>query len=265
MVAVASVAGAGDEAAAPDARDAGRAARGRGQAAQPPVGAAVEDRSTRCSQATFGDDACGGRRQTHGRPRRRRAAGGAKPAGAQAAAPDAHQRRGAVRRAAVRRRCRTSIRFTSCRTPRRRSSTDRRRTCRGCRRCPTRSRSAMWSSWVEINPQTAERLRIAQGDVVEIASAHGSLRAPALISPGIAPDVIAMPVGQGHETFTRYASGRGENPVAHSRAGDRSRKPARSRGRRRACKIDASRRTRRSADPVRRGEMREQPHEYEKQ
>ena len=23
-----------------------------------------------------------------------------------------------------------------------------------------------------------------------------------------------MPVGQGHETFTRYASGRGENPVA---------------------------------------------------
>jgi molybdopterin-containing oxidoreductase family iron-sulfur binding subunit len=34
-----------------------------------------------------------------------------------------------------------------------------------------------------------------------------------MISPGIAPDVIAMPVGQGHRTFTRYASGRGENPV----------------------------------------------------
>ena len=49
---------------------------------------------------------------------------------------------------------------------------------------------------------------------MEVASAHGSLRAPAVISPGIAPDVMAMPVGQGHETFTRYASGRGANPCA---------------------------------------------------
>ena len=73
--------------------------------------------------------------------------------------------------------------------------------------------TAMWSVWVEINPQTAARLGIGDGDVVEIASAHGSVRAPALISPGIAPDVLAMPVGQGHETFTRYASGRGSNPV----------------------------------------------------
>jgi menaquinone reductase, molybdopterin-binding-like subunit len=74
--------------------------------------------------------------------------------------------------------------------------------------------TAMWSSWVEINPKTADRLHIVEGDVVEVASQHGSLRAPALVSPGIAPDVIAMPVGQGHETFTRYASGRGANPIA---------------------------------------------------
>ncbi|HYR89303.1 MAG TPA: molybdopterin-dependent oxidoreductase [Terriglobia bacterium] len=74
--------------------------------------------------------------------------------------------------------------------------------------------SAMWSSWVEINPQTAGRLQIAQGDLVEITSSQGALRVPAFVSPGIAPDVIAMPVGQGHETFTRYASGRGENPIS---------------------------------------------------
>ena len=73
--------------------------------------------------------------------------------------------------------------------------------------------TAMWSSWVEINPQTAARLGIAEGDLVEIASKHGTLRAPALVSPGVAPDVIAMPAGQGHETFTRYASGRGQNPI----------------------------------------------------
>ena len=35
-----------------------------------------------------------------------------------------------------------------------------------------------------------------------------------MIFPGIAPDVVAMPVGQGHETFTRYASKRGVNPIA---------------------------------------------------
>jgi anaerobic selenocysteine-containing dehydrogenase len=74
--------------------------------------------------------------------------------------------------------------------------------------------TAMWSSWVEINPKSAERLRIAPGDLVEIRSQHGSLRAPAILSPGIAPDIIAMPIGQGHENFSRFASGRGANPLA---------------------------------------------------
>jgi anaerobic selenocysteine-containing dehydrogenase len=73
--------------------------------------------------------------------------------------------------------------------------------------------SAMWSSWVEINAATASKLGIGQGDVVEVASSHGTLRSAAVVSPGIAPDVIAMPMGQGHRTFTRYASGRGENPM----------------------------------------------------
>lgn len=74
--------------------------------------------------------------------------------------------------------------------------------------------TAMWSSWVEIHPQTAIGLGITDGDVVEISSNHGKLQAPALISPGIAPNVIGMPMGQGHETFTRFASGRGANPIS---------------------------------------------------
>lgn len=73
--------------------------------------------------------------------------------------------------------------------------------------------TAMWSTWAEINPQTAARLGIGDGDMIEIASAHGSIHAPAVFTPGIAPDAIAMPAGQGHETFTRYASGRGSNPL----------------------------------------------------
>jgi anaerobic selenocysteine-containing dehydrogenase len=74
--------------------------------------------------------------------------------------------------------------------------------------------TAMWGSWVEINRQTAQRLGIQEGDLVEVASAHGAIRAPAVLSPGIAPEVIAMPMGQGHEEFGRYGSRRGANPVA---------------------------------------------------
>jgi len=73
--------------------------------------------------------------------------------------------------------------------------------------------SAMWSSWVEVNPKTAQRLGVALGDMLEVTSSVGSLKAPAFINPGLAPDIIAMPVGQGHTNFTRYASGRGQNPV----------------------------------------------------
>jgi anaerobic selenocysteine-containing dehydrogenase len=74
--------------------------------------------------------------------------------------------------------------------------------------------TAMWSSWVEVHTETAKGLGLVQGDVVEISSGHGKIQAPVLISPGIAPNVIAMPMGQGHDTFTRFASGRGANPIS---------------------------------------------------
>jgi len=74
--------------------------------------------------------------------------------------------------------------------------------------------TAMWSSWVEINSQKAAEMGIVQGDLLEIASSQGTLRVPAIPSPAIAPDVIAMPFGQGHQTFTRFATGRGVNPIS---------------------------------------------------
>ncbi|HEX4001564.1 MAG TPA: molybdopterin-dependent oxidoreductase [Candidatus Acidoferrales bacterium] len=74
--------------------------------------------------------------------------------------------------------------------------------------------SAMWGTWVEINTQTAAKLGIVQGDQIEVASQHGTLQAPAFVTPGIAPDCVAMPVGQGHTNFTRYASNRGANPIS---------------------------------------------------
>jgi anaerobic selenocysteine-containing dehydrogenase len=74
--------------------------------------------------------------------------------------------------------------------------------------------SVMWGSWVEINPKTAATMGIADGDLVEITTSNGSVRAPALLYPGIRPDSIAMPTGQGHSSYGRYARGRGVDPRA---------------------------------------------------
>ncbi|HKP85234.1 MAG TPA: molybdopterin-dependent oxidoreductase, partial [Blastocatellia bacterium] len=41
--------------------------------------------------------------------------------------------------------------------------------------------SVCWGSWVEINPRTASQYGIADGDLVEVTSAHGSVRAPAVV------------------------------------------------------------------------------------
>jgi anaerobic selenocysteine-containing dehydrogenase len=71
----------------------------------------------------------------------------------------------------------------------------------------------MWSSWIEINTATAQKVGISTGDVVDVASPQGTLRTAAYVSPGIAPGVVAMPMGQGHTMFTRFATGRGVNPA----------------------------------------------------
>jgi anaerobic selenocysteine-containing dehydrogenase len=128
---------------------------------------------------------------------------------------------------------------------------------------PDPTTSAMWSSWVELNPQTAERLGIALGDLVDVASTAGSVRAPAFINPALAPDIVAMPVGQGHTNFTRYATGRGQNavdllaPVTHQETGTLAWA---------ATRVRVSR----AGDPdgrlilfSARGELREEPHHGE--
>jgi anaerobic selenocysteine-containing dehydrogenase len=76
---------------------------------------------------------------------------------------------------------------------------------------PDQMTSVMWGSWVEINPKTADALGINDGDTVEVETPYGSLRAPAVIYPAIRPDTIAIPYGQGHTAYGRYAKGRGAN------------------------------------------------------
>lgn len=74
--------------------------------------------------------------------------------------------------------------------------------------------SAMWSLPVEVDPGTARSLGLATGDLVRVISPHGRFEAPVYVNPAALPGVAAMACGQGHNHYTRYASGRGANPLA---------------------------------------------------
>jgi molybdopterin-containing oxidoreductase family iron-sulfur binding subunit len=73
---------------------------------------------------------------------------------------------------------------------------------------------AVWGSWAEIHPETAARLGVKAGDPVKVETAAGSVEVPAALYAGVRKDVVAVPLGQGHAAFGRYAKGRGVNAVA---------------------------------------------------
>jgi anaerobic selenocysteine-containing dehydrogenase len=78
---------------------------------------------------------------------------------------------------------------------------------------PDPTTTVMWNTWVEVNPETAVELHLEHGDVIKLLSPMGELEAAVYLYPGIRPEVIAVPFGQGHTAFGQYAQGRGANPV----------------------------------------------------
>jgi anaerobic selenocysteine-containing dehydrogenase len=70
-----------------------------------------------------------------------------------------------------------------------------------------------WQTWVELNPTTAQKLGVTDGDIVRITSPDGELEAPVCTYPAIRPDTVAIPFGQGHSDSGRYARDRGSNPL----------------------------------------------------
>lgn len=78
---------------------------------------------------------------------------------------------------------------------------------------PDPNTTVVWRTWVEVNPKTAADLSLTEGDVVAVESPAGSIQAPVYVYPAIRPDVVAMPLGQGHTAYGRYASNRGANPL----------------------------------------------------
>jgi len=73
--------------------------------------------------------------------------------------------------------------------------------------------TVVWDSWAELHPSTAKAMNVREGDVLIIESAHGSIRVKAYLMPGIHPGSVAVPIGQGHESYGRYATHVGVNPL----------------------------------------------------
>jgi anaerobic selenocysteine-containing dehydrogenase len=77
---------------------------------------------------------------------------------------------------------------------------------------PDPTTTVMWNTWVEINPESAAVLGVTDDDVVKIIFPLGEIEAVVYRYPAIRLDTIAIPFGQGHIAYGRYAQGRGVNP-----------------------------------------------------
>ena len=82
----------------------------------------------------------------------------------------------------------------------------------------------VWGSWAELHPSTAKRLDIDTNDVIEVSYKGTQIHIPAYVWRGVAPDTIAIAIGEGHKDYGRFASGTGvnvlplldvENPAVH--------------------------------------------------
>lgn len=69
---------------------------------------------------------------------------------------------------------------------------------------------AVWGAWAEIHPETAKAFHIAQGDAVIIRTDNGEVHVPAYLTPHIHKGVVAVPIGQGHSSYGRFAKSAAE-------------------------------------------------------
>jgi len=71
----------------------------------------------------------------------------------------------------------------------------------------------LWQTAVELHPQAARKLGIADGAPVWVESPAGRVRAVLHLREGIRPDSAAIAVGLGRKALGPFAAGRGSNPL----------------------------------------------------
>jgi anaerobic selenocysteine-containing dehydrogenase len=74
--------------------------------------------------------------------------------------------------------------------------------------------TATWATWVEIHPETATELGLERNDLIKIITPTSMIVAIVYPYAGIRPDVVAVPIGQGHAAYGRYAKNQGANVAA---------------------------------------------------
>ncbi len=116
--------------------------------------------------------------------------------------------------------------------------------------------SIAWMGWVEINPEAAHDQGIAQGDVLALTTPRGTVKLPAFLTPAVARDVLAVPLGYATELLrgTQGLAGR-LGAVEIARTGQRIELPMTGgalddQGRGFAREVDASKPTLPAAEPV---------------
>ena len=70
----------------------------------------------------------------------------------------------------------------------------------------------VWDTWAEVHADTAGALGVGEGDLVALHASHGHIEVPVHLSTGVPSGVVAVPFGQGHTAYGRYATERGDNP-----------------------------------------------------
>ncbi|TMQ71549.1 MAG: 4Fe-4S dicluster domain-containing protein [Candidatus Eisenbacteria bacterium] len=65
-----------------------------------------------------------------------------------------------------------------------------------------------------VHPDTATKLGVHTGDPIKVETESGSVILPAYVWHGIRKDAVAIPLGQGHAAYGRFAKGWGVNAVA---------------------------------------------------
>lgn len=78
---------------------------------------------------------------------------------------------------------------------------------------PDQIAKAVWDSWAEINPKTAGKLGVKDGDYVTLSTASGTITTRVFTYKGVHPDAVCVPMGRGHTDYGQYADN-GVNPLS---------------------------------------------------
>ncbi|RME60569.1 MAG: 4Fe-4S dicluster domain-containing protein, partial [Candidatus Dadabacteria bacterium] len=63
----------------------------------------------------------------------------------------------------------------------------------------------VWDSWAEVHPDTAKEFKLKDGDQVIVRNEQGELHLHLRVTPHIVKGIVAVPAGQGHSEYGRFA------------------------------------------------------------